>query len=286
MASISSISAWLISTTRMWVAIPRKSTTGSSTSASVVVRGPKPVALTTSASATIAADSAPRKIVVRLYASFHSSDRCPIRLQCSVARIATASGPSGWPPAGVEAAVPAWAAAAAASPGPGALPVLSVASMPLLGRGGPPCCARSQYGGECCPFRRRPSVVCVGQGDHAVAALGGGDQAQVRALAGAEQRGPAAHQDRVDDKAQLVDQAVLEQRLGELAVTVDHQVPVPLLLELPHRGEGIAGDDRRVVPVRRRQGGREDVLAHLVDPLQVRPGRRRKGGGEVVVGVP
>ena len=30
MASISSISTWLISTTRMWVAIPRKNTTGSS----------------------------------------------------------------------------------------------------------------------------------------------------------------------------------------------------------------------------------------------------------------
>jgi hypothetical protein len=66
MASISSISAWLTSTTRMWVAMPRKSTTGSSTSASVAVRGPKPDALATSASATIAADSAPRKIVVRL----------------------------------------------------------------------------------------------------------------------------------------------------------------------------------------------------------------------------
>src|SRR5262249_46724764 len=72
---------------------------------------------------------------VRLYASFHSSDRCPIRLQCSVARIATASGPSGWPPTGVDAAVPASAADAAASPGPGALPVSSVASIPLLGRG-------------------------------------------------------------------------------------------------------------------------------------------------------
>ena len=41
---------------------------------------------------------------------------------------------------------------------------------------------------------------------------------QVRALAGAEQRGPAARHDRADDEVQLVDQAVLEQRLGELAV--------------------------------------------------------------------
>ena len=115
------------------------------------------------------------------------------------------------------------------------------------------------------------SGFCVGQGNYAVAALGGGDQAQVRALAGAEQRGPVARHDRVDDDVQLVDQAVLEQRPGELAVAVDHQVPVTLLLELAHGGDGVTGDDRRVVPVRRRQGGGEDVLAHLVDPLQVRP---------------
>src|SRR5262249_39434768 len=72
---------------------------------------------------------------VALYASFHSSDRCPIRLQCSVAKIATASGPSGWSLTGVGTAVPRSAAGAAASPGAGALPVLSVASIPLLGRG-------------------------------------------------------------------------------------------------------------------------------------------------------
>src|SRR5215467_4030010 len=149
MASISWISAWLISTTRMWVAMPRKSTSGSSTSASVAVRGPKPLALATSASATIAADSA--------------------------------VSPS--------------AAAAAASSGPGAWPVLSVASIPL------------------CLSARRPSGVCVGQGNHAVATLGDGNQAQVRALAGAEQRSPATRHDRDDDKVQLVDQAALEQRL-------------------------------------------------------------------------
>src|SRR5215469_11361953 len=224
MASISSISAWLISTTRMWVAIPRKSTTGSSTSASVAVRGPKPVALATSASATIAADSAPRKIVVRLYASFHSSDRCPIRLQCSVARIATASGPSGWSLTGVEAAVPVSAAGAAASSGPGALPVLPLASIPLLGRGvhvavhihsmkeaaaktaaatADNACDASL--GDLGLFRSPSFRHCVGQGDHAVAALGDRDQPQVRTLAQAEQRGPAAHDYRVDDEVQLVD---------------------------------------------------------------------------------
>src|SRR5215469_1808873 len=264
MASISSISAWLISTTRMWVAIPRKSTTGSSTSASVAVRGPKPVALATSASATVAADSAPRKIVVRLYASFHSSDRDPIRLQCSVARIATASGPSGWSLTGVDAAVPPSAAGAAARSRPGAWPLLSAASMPLRRRG-------AGVAAHVHSMEEPASGVGVGQDDHAVAALGDRDQVKVRALARAQQRSPAADHDRVDDEVQLVDQAVLEQRLGELAVAVDHQVPVSLLLELPDGGDGIAGDDRGVVPVRRRQGGREDVLAHRVDPLQVRP---------------
>jgi hypothetical protein len=48
----------------------------------VVVWGPKPVALASRASATMAADSTLRKIVVRLIASVHSSDRVPSRLQC------------------------------------------------------------------------------------------------------------------------------------------------------------------------------------------------------------
>src|SRR5215471_8578586 len=271
MASISSVSAWLISMIRTWVAIPRKSTTGSSTSATVAARGPRPVELATSASATIAADSAPRKIVVRLYASFHSSDRCPIRLQCSVAKIATASGPSGWSLTGVGTAAPRSAAGAAASPAAGGLPVLSVAPIPLLGRAvrvaehvhsmketaaktadmtAEHATTHARTGrrlpGPAIPAYsvRRPSGGCVGQGDHAVAALGDRDQAQVRALAGTEQRGPAAHHDRDDDEAQLVDQAVLEQRLGELAVAIDHQVPVPLLLEFGHGGDRIARDDR------------------------------------------
>ena len=76
--------------------MPRKSTTGSSTSASVVVWGPKPVASATRASATIEADSTLRKTVARLIASFQSSDRDASRLQCSVARIAAPSGPNGW----------------------------------------------------------------------------------------------------------------------------------------------------------------------------------------------
>jgi hypothetical protein len=67
---------------------PRKSTTGSSTSASVLVCGPKPVASASSASAMVEADSTLRKTVARLCASFQISDRAASRLQCSVARIA------------------------------------------------------------------------------------------------------------------------------------------------------------------------------------------------------
>ena len=59
MASMTSISSVLICTTRMWVAMPRNSTTGSSTSAIVVVCDPLAV-LDRSASVMIAADSALR----------------------------------------------------------------------------------------------------------------------------------------------------------------------------------------------------------------------------------
>jgi hypothetical protein len=48
--------------------MPRKSTTGSSTSASVVVWAPKPVASASTTSAMIEADSTLRKTVARLIA--------------------------------------------------------------------------------------------------------------------------------------------------------------------------------------------------------------------------
>jgi hypothetical protein len=90
---------------------------------------PKPVALASSAKATIAADSTLRKIAVRLIASFHSSDRDPIRLQCSVATIATASGPNGCSPTGWDAAVAPSACAAVARYGLATLPLSSVVSI-------------------------------------------------------------------------------------------------------------------------------------------------------------
>jgi hypothetical protein len=68
--------------------MPSRNTTGSSTSASVVVWAPKPVASASSARAMIEADSTVRKTVARLWASFQISDRAAIRLQCSV--------PSNW----------------------------------------------------------------------------------------------------------------------------------------------------------------------------------------------
>src|SRR6266545_4897918 len=79
--------------------MPSSNTTGSSTSATVVVRDPKPVASASSASAMIEADSTVRKTVARFNASLQINDRVPSRLQCSVARIAAAYGPNGWSPA-------------------------------------------------------------------------------------------------------------------------------------------------------------------------------------------
>src|SRR5688500_5579207 len=79
--------------------MPRRNTTGSSTSASVVVWDPKPVASASRASAMIEADSTVRKTVARLMASFQISDRVARRFQCSVPRIWAAYGPSGWSPA-------------------------------------------------------------------------------------------------------------------------------------------------------------------------------------------
>src|SRR5918996_6265418 len=99
MASTSSNSSRLIWTRRTYVAMPRSSTTGSTISASVVVCGPNPVASASRASAMIDADNTVRKTVARLIASFQINDRVAIRLQCSLERIAAASGPNGRSPA-------------------------------------------------------------------------------------------------------------------------------------------------------------------------------------------
>ena len=109
--------------------MPRKSTTGSSTSASVVVCGPNPVASASSASAMVEADSTLRKTVARLWASFQISDRAASRLQCSVARIAAPSGPNGWSPAGWGVGVAPTASDAGARSGAVAFPVSPVASI-------------------------------------------------------------------------------------------------------------------------------------------------------------
>src|SRR6266545_6833755 len=104
------------------------STTGSSTSASVVVCGPKPVASASSASAMIAADSTVRNTVARLIASFQISDLVPSRLQCSVAAIAAAYGPNGW-------SLARSAATGAASPCGGSCALVGDRAVPLLSVG-------------------------------------------------------------------------------------------------------------------------------------------------------
>src|SRR5262245_60792943 len=91
--------------------MPSRSTTGSSTSARVLVWAPNPVASASSANAMIAADSTVRNTLARLIASFQISDRVASRLQCSVARICAADGPNGC----------SLAAAASSRPGSGVL---------------------------------------------------------------------------------------------------------------------------------------------------------------------
>src|SRR5215204_1063901 len=112
--------------------MPSSSTTGSSTSATVVVCGPKPVASASSASAMTEADSTVRKTVARLIASFQRSDRVPSRLQCSVARMAAASGPNGRPGATAAATgASSWAVSIAPNGVPAFL-ALSVVIVDLL----------------------------------------------------------------------------------------------------------------------------------------------------------
>jgi hypothetical protein len=143
MANMTSISSVLICTTRMWVAMPRNSTTGGSTSAAVVVCDP-PTAVDCSASVMIAADSTLRKTVARLIASFQISDRNPSRLQCSVARIVATSGPNGCSLAGLGAALGRRASGGVARRGRPVVPVSRVASIavllePAAAQAGPRC---------------------------------------------------------------------------------------------------------------------------------------------------
>ncbi|GFJ81945.1 hypothetical protein Phou_061250 [Phytohabitans houttuyneae] len=73
--------------------MPSRNTTGSSTSASVAVWVPKPVASASKASAMIEADSTVRKTVARLWASLQISDRAESKLQ------RTSYVPTRWPTA-------------------------------------------------------------------------------------------------------------------------------------------------------------------------------------------
>jgi hypothetical protein len=107
--------------------MPSRNTTCNSTSASVVVCDPKPVASAGSASAMIEAESTVRKRVARLIASFQIKVRAASKLQCSVARIAAACGPNR-----ESLAVPE--AASAAAPDAGHSRVGSGLSRPRLRR--------------------------------------------------------------------------------------------------------------------------------------------------------
>src|ERR671912_51625 len=105
----------------------------------------------------MAAESTLRKTVARLIASFQISDRDASRLQCSVARIAAASGPNGWSLAGEGAAVAPSAWGAIARSGPAALPgslVVSITEPPRAGRVAAVPPAASTVGMPAGPARR------------------------------------------------------------------------------------------------------------------------------------
>src|SRR6266480_4954678 len=71
----------------------------------------------------------------------------------------------------------------------------------------------------------------------------------------------AATEDRREDhQPELVDEVVLEQRADERAASVDEDRAVGLLLELLQPADDVAGDNRRVLPLRILERVRDDVL--------------------------
>jgi hypothetical protein len=90
----------------------------------------------------------------------------------------------------------------------------------------------------------------------------------------------------VDPQADLVQQAVGQQRLGDGPEPVHQDVVAGLLLELGDLLGQVAGDDGGIGPVGLLQGGGGDVLGHGVDLVGEGAGLGRPGLGEGLVGPP
>src|SRR6266508_1977995 len=110
----------------------------------------------------------------------------------------------------------------------------------------------------------------VDQRDDALLARLASDERQSELVTALEQQATVpANEQRVDREPQLVEQAVLKERVPELAVTVNDKVPPVLLLELADLRRHVTADDRRVGPVGALETRREHVLRHLVESIRV-----------------
>src|SRR5262249_30331224 len=99
-------------------------------------------------------------------------------------------------------------------------------------------------------LKPRSPLRLVGGDDDAVCARLGAEEPQSCSCVRAEELVAVADEQRVDPEAQLVEQAVVEQRLAERAMAVHDEIAVALLLELADRGGDVAADDGRLHPGR------------------------------------
>ncbi|HEX9355558.1 MAG TPA: hypothetical protein VF933_17295 [Streptosporangiaceae bacterium] len=97
-----------------------------------------------------------------------------------------------------------------------------------------------------------------------------------------------AGQDGMDREPELVDQAVLQQRVRQRAVTEQGEVRAVLLPEPGYLGCCVTPEDGRVVPAGLVQGRREDVLADADTGLfawfglpEVQPARPARRAGRL-----
>src|SRR5215212_1066028 len=99
---------------------------------------------------------------------------------------------------------------------------------------------------------------------------------------------PGAEDDREDHQVKVVEEVVLEEAVDEHRASVNDDVPVELVLELPDRVGEAAVEDGRVLPLGVLERARHHVLRHRVEllsePLLVGP--LGPGRGEALVSDP
>src|SRR5437868_13212016 len=96
---------------------------------------------------------------------------------------------------------------------------------------------------------------------------------------------PLSEDYRIYHQPELVQEIMLEQSLHESGTAVNHDGPVVLLAHASDILREITAEDCRVVPMRRPQRRRDDVLGHAVELVRELSLPRRPGGGESLVGL-